>query len=184
MRSPKNVKEAQRLASKIVSLSRFLLRISKRLSQSWISSRRLKNSPGWRMKIDFSKTKRNSCHPPPPMLPKPNTSKRLIFYLSISAKAISIVLIQEKCSELKPTYFVSWVLQDPETRYQVMEKVALVLVNVALHLWQYFQSHKIIVQTNCSIAKVLCKLELAGRMMAWSIELSKYELNYELRGII
>ena len=57
-----------------------------------------------------------------------------------------------------------------------MEKVAFVLVNDALHLHQYFQSHRITVQTDCPIAKVLRKPELVRQMMAWSIELSEYEI--------
>lgn len=89
------------------------------------------------------------------MLSKLGTSKRLIVYLSISFKAISVVHVQEENGELRPIYFVTRVLQDPETRYQVMEKVALALVNVARHLRQYFQSHGITVRSDCPIAKVL-----------------------------
>jgi len=39
-------------------------------------------------------------------------------------------------------------------------------------------------QIDCPIAKVLCKLELASRMMAWSIELLEYKIQYEPRGTI
>lgn len=62
----------------------------------------------------------------------------MIVYLLVSTKAISAVLVQEEESELRSVYFVSQVLQDLETRYQVMEKVALTLVNVVGHLCQYF----------------------------------------------
>ena len=55
-----------------------------------------------------------------------------------------------------------------------MEKVTLTLVNIALRLCEYFQSYKIIVRTNYPIAKILRKPELAGRIMAWSIELWEY----------
>lgn len=65
-----------------------------------------------------------------------------------------------------------------------MEKVALALVNVAQHFRQYFPSLKINIQTDCPIAKVLCKLELDRKMMACSIELSKYEIHYKPIGTI
>lgn len=60
-----------------------------------------------------------------------------------------------------------------------MEKVALTLVNAACYLRQYFQSHKITVQTDCPIGKILRKPELVRQMMTWSIELSKYDIAYE-----
>lgn len=74
----------------------------------------------------------------PFVLSKPDTSKKLIVYLSVLIEVISAVLVQEEGSELRSVYFVSRVLQDPETRYQVMEKVALAHVNVVHHLLQYF----------------------------------------------
>lgn len=120
----------------------------------------------------------------PPSTFKPSTSKRLIAYPSVFAKAISAVLVQEGNGELRPIYFVSRVLQNLETRYWVMEKVALVLVNVARHLRQYFQSHRITVQNDCLIAKVLHKPQLGDWMISWSVELSKYDIHYELRGTI
>lgn len=72
------------------------------------------------------------------VLSKPDTSKKLIVYLLVLIEVISAVLVQEEGSELRSVYFVSRVLQDPETRYQVMEKVALAHVNVVHHLLQYF----------------------------------------------
>ncbi|XP_020232779.1 uncharacterized protein LOC109813072 [Cajanus cajan] len=75
-------------------------------------------------------------------------------------------------------------LQEAETRYQLLEKVALGLVHTARRLRQYFQSHQIVVRTDCPIAKVLRKPELAGRMMAWFIELSEFDIGFQPRGPI
>jgi len=36
-----------------------------------------------------------------------------------------------------------------------------------------------IVKNDCPISKVLRKPKLAGRMIAWSVELSKFEIEYE-----
>lgn len=89
----------------------------------------------------------------PPILWKLNTSKSLIVHLWVSVEAIRMVLVQEEGSALRLVYFVSRVLLDLEMRYQVMEKVALALVNATRCLRQYFQSHRIIVWTKCPIAK-------------------------------
>lgn len=53
----------------------------------------------------------------PPVLLKSDTTKKLIVYLLVSVEDISVVLVQEEGSDHKPVYFVSWVLQDSETRY-------------------------------------------------------------------
>nr|KYP66883.1 Retrotransposable element Tf2 [Cajanus cajan] len=51
-------------------------------------------------------------------------------------------------------------------------------------LRHYFQSHLVVVHTDCLISKVLRKPKLAGRMMAWSVELSQFDITYRPRGPI
>nr|KYP59508.1 Gypsy retrotransposon integrase-like protein 1 [Cajanus cajan] len=97
-------------------------------------------------------------------LPRP-----ILVYLAVSEEAISSVLVQEREGNQAPVYFVSRLLQDSETRYQLIEKSG---------------ARSIVVHTDCSIAKVLRKPELAGRMMAWSIELSQFDITFKPRGPI
>nr|KYP39617.1 hypothetical protein KK1_039047 [Cajanus cajan] len=100
----------------------------------------------------------------------------MIVYISVSDKAISTVLVQEKTEQI-PVYFISRVLQEAETRYQHLEKTVLALVHTARRLRHYFQSHKVVVRTDCPIVKVLRKPELAGRMVSWSVEFFKTSNN-------
>ena len=104
-------------------------------------------------------------------------------YLSVSDETISAALIQENPKQ-RPVYFISRVLQSAETRYQLIEKIALTLLTAARGLRQYFQSHQVIVRTDHPIAKILRKPDLAGRMIAWSVELSEFGLKYEPRGSV
>ncbi|XP_020230474.1 uncharacterized protein LOC109811211 [Cajanus cajan] len=120
----------------------------------------------------------------PPILTRPDLSSPLLVYLAVSAEAISSVLVQEKEGTQTPIYFVSRLLQDSETRYQLIEKVALGLVHTSRRLRHYFQSHQVVVHTDCPILKVLGKPELAGRMMAWSVELSQFDITFKPRGPI
>jgi len=76
------------------------------------------------------------------------------------------------------------VLQEPEVRYQAIEKAALAVVFVAQRLHYYFQSFTVIVITNLPIRKVLQKVDVAGRMVHWEVELSKFDVQYESRGPI
>jgi ribonuclease HI len=51
-------------------------------------------------------------------------------------------------------------------------------------LRHYFQGHQVIIKTDYPIKKVLRKPDLAGRMVAWSIELSEYDIVFSPRGSI
>jgi hypothetical protein len=97
---------------------------------------------------------------------------------------MSSALVQEVEGEEKPVYFVSKILKGAETRYQKIEKLALAVVSTARRLRQYFQVHQIIIKTDYPIKQVLRKPDLAGRMVAWSIELSEYDIIFSPRGSI
>ena len=75
-------------------------------------------------------------------------------------------------------------MQEAETRYQMMEKVALALVLTARRMRPYFQNHEVVVRTDYPIARILSKPDLAGRMITWSIELSEFAIRYEPKGAI
>ncbi|XP_020208609.1 uncharacterized protein LOC109793554 [Cajanus cajan] len=120
----------------------------------------------------------------PPTLTRPDPLSPLLVYLAVSEEAISSVLVQEKEGTQAPIYFVSRLLQDSETRYQLIEKVAFGLVHTSQRLRHYFQSHRVVVHTDCPISKVLGKPELVERMMAWSMKLSQFDITFKLRGPI
>ncbi|RDX58415.1 hypothetical protein CR513_62272, partial [Mucuna pruriens] len=118
----------------------------------------------------------------PLVLTRPRPGMPLCLYISISDNAISSVLIQEEEGEQKPVYFTSKVLQGPEKRYQKIEKAALALVTASRRLRPYFQAFNIIVRTDLPIRQVLRKPDLVGRMVAWSVQLSEFDISFERRG--
>nr|KYP64356.1 Retrovirus-related Pol polyprotein from transposon 17.6 [Cajanus cajan] len=118
----------------------------------------------------------------PPILQRPDHNTDLLLYLAVAENAISAVIVQEHQKVQTPIYFISRVLQDTERRYQMIEKLALALVTVARRLRPYFQSHHVVVKTDYPIKQILRKPELAGRMIAWSVELSEFSIQYEGRG--
>jgi len=65
----------------------------------------------------------------------------MIKIVFIIEDAISVALVQELDGNLQPIYFVNIELQDPETKYQMVEKIALSLVIVVRRLKPYFQNH-------------------------------------------
>ncbi|XP_027364665.1 uncharacterized protein LOC113871761 [Abrus precatorius] len=86
----------------------------------------------------------------------------MIIYLAVSDNAISSVLLQEM-PEPALVYFISKTLQGSKSRYQLMEKVVFALAHTARRLRRYFQSHRMVVRTDCPMFKILRKPELAGR---------------------
>ncbi|KAM1957686.1 hypothetical protein ACFX15_003163 [Malus domestica] len=73
-----------------------------------------------------------------PLLSKPEVDDTLIIYLSVSASTVSFVLIRNDGNVERPVYYTSKALQDVETRYSNIEKLALALVMAARKLRPYF----------------------------------------------
>ncbi|KAK3040937.1 hypothetical protein RJ639_028811 [Escallonia herrerae] len=112
----------------------------------------------------------------PPLLTKPITGEDLFLYLSISEVAVSTVLIREEEEDKQRP-----VLQDVETRYHRIDKVALALVTSARKLRPYFQSHTIVVLTDQPLGKVLQNPDASGRLVNWSVELGEFDIKYQPR---
>ncbi|KAM2747169.1 hypothetical protein PS2_022681 [Malus domestica] len=88
------------------------------------------------------------------LLSKPEVGDTLIIYLSVSVLAVSFILIRNDGNVERPVYYASKALQDVETRYSSIEKLALALVMFARKLCPYFQAHSIIVLTNHPLLQI------------------------------
>ncbi|KAM1649464.1 hypothetical protein EV2_010938 [Malus domestica] len=113
------------------------------------------------------------------LLSKPEVSDTLIIYLSVSASAVSSVLIRNDGNVKQPAYYASKVLQDAETRYSNIEKLALALVMSARKLRPYFQAQSIIVLTNHLLQQILQSPDTSGRMIKWAITLDEFDISYQ-----
>ena len=89
------------------------------------------------------------------MLAKLRAREDLTLYLSISEHVVSSVLVRDEGATHTPIYYVSKALQDAETRYSEIEKLALALVVAARKLRPYFQAHVILVPTSLPFRQVL-----------------------------
>ena len=77
-----------------------------------------------------------------------------------------------------PVYYVSKTLLDTETRYSLMEKLALSLIIASRKLRPYFQYHPIVVITSHPLRNVLHKPDLSGRLVKWAVEISQFDISY------
>ncbi|XP_027362525.1 uncharacterized protein LOC113870124 [Abrus precatorius] len=179
MACPRNIKEVQRLAGRIAALARFLPIMAER-SRPFIELLKKSQKFVWSNECEVAFVQYKSMLAAPPVLTKLKLEQEMIVYLAVSDNAISSVLLQE-IFEPTHVYFISRTLQGPESRYQLMEKVVLALLHTARQLRHYFQSHKMVVRTDCPMVKILRKPKLAGRLVAWTIELSQFDIHFENR---
>ena len=105
-------------------------------------------------------------------------------YLAVSATAVNVTLIQEEGKKQLPVYYVSQAFQGAESGYPKIEKIAFALIVASRKLRQYFQANPILVMTDQPIKKSMNKLEAAGRMVQWAIELSQFDIEYHSRTAI
>ncbi|XP_057739838.1 uncharacterized protein LOC130956919 [Arachis stenosperma] len=183
MKSPGCVKDVQRLAGRLTSLSRFLgASATKALPFFYLMRKRIAFE--WTPACEEAFKHFKEILATPPVLGKPKVGEPLYLYLAITGEALAAVLIREEERAQQPVYFVSRALQGAELRYSKLEKLALALLTTSRRLKQYFQGHQIVVRIDQGIRQVLQKPNLAGRMMTWSIEFSQYDIQYEPRQAI
>ncbi|GKV23707.1 hypothetical protein SLEP1_g33406 [Rubroshorea leprosula] len=115
---------------------------------------------------------------------EPVEGESLYLYMGVTGEVVSSVLLREENKNQKPICYVSKVLQGAEQNYPLAEKAAFALVYTARKLRAYFQSHQIVVYTDLPLRKILQKLELSGRLIGWSVELSEYDLRFQPRTAI
>ncbi|XP_057746490.1 uncharacterized protein LOC130965746 [Arachis stenosperma] len=184
MTSPKNLKDIQKLTGRLTALSRFLGASAQKAIPFFKLMK--KGIPfKWEKECEEAFQHFKKVLTEPPILAKPQTGETLYLYLSITEETIAAALVREnEKKEQKPIYFISKVLQDTEARYSRLEKLAFALLSASRRLRQYFQAHPITIPTDQTVKQVLQKPDLAGRMLAWSIELSQFQIRFEPRNAI
>nr|XP_025664335.1 uncharacterized protein LOC112762688 [Arachis hypogaea] len=184
MTSPKNLKDIQKLTGRLTALSRFLGASAQKATPFFKLMK--KGAPfKWETECEEAFQHFKSVLAEPPILTKPQTGETLYLYLSISEEALAAALVRENDKkEQKPIYFISKVLQDTEARYSRLEKLAFTLLTASRRLRQYFQAHPVTVRTDQAVKQVLQKPDLAGRMLALSIELSQFQIKFKPQNAI
>ncbi|RDX66757.1 Retrovirus-related Pol polyprotein from transposon 17.6, partial [Mucuna pruriens] len=157
---------------RVTTLSRFISKASETVTPILNTLKKERNF-AWTLECEEAFMRLKALIATPPILVRPEVGQPLYLYISVMDAVINSVLIQEKGKEQHPIYFTSKTLQGAERRYQKIEKGALALVIASRRLRPYFQNFSII---------VLRKPDLAGRMVAWSVQLSEFDISFEKRG--
>ncbi|XP_061339596.1 uncharacterized protein LOC133286219 [Gastrolobium bilobum] len=178
MKAPGSKKEIQQLMGRLASLTRFLSR-SAETTLPFFKLLRKEVQYGWTSECEaaFQEIKKQLASPP--VLSSPREGEPLIMYLYVGDIVVSSVLVQEDEEGHQQIYFVSWLLQRVELRYQKLEKVAFALLISARRLRAYFQGRRVVVRSDLPIQQILHKPDIVGRMMAWAVELSEFDISFE-----
>nr|XP_043626210.1 uncharacterized protein LOC122597708 [Erigeron canadensis] len=186
MKAPRTLKEIQSLNGKLAALHRFLSKSAERSLPFFKTLKGCldKQNFKWTGEAEkaFSELKEYLTHLP--VMVAPIKGEVLQVYLAASEETISAVLTAERKGGQVPIYFVSRVLQSPETRYPEIEKLALALIHAARRLRRYFQAHPIQVLTDKPIKQVLTRPEVFGRLAKWAIKLREHEIEFRPRNAI
>ncbi|KAM1172809.1 hypothetical protein ACFX2G_023356 [Malus domestica] len=165
MKEPVTSKDIQSITGKVAALTRFISKATDRCAHFFKALKGSKNHITWTDECAEAFKNLKDYMSKAHFLSKPEVSDTLIIYLSVSASAVSSVLIQNDDNVERPIYYASKALQDAETRYSNIEKLALSLVMSARKLRPYFQAYSIIVLTNHPLRQILQTLDTSGKMI-------------------
>jgi len=159
MRSPKNIMEVQQLLGRLTAISRFIPHQAEK-TRPMVQLLRKATKISWDTQSEEIFKQFKEFLTSPVVIQKPRPDHLILVYLAVSKEAVSVALVQEAEGEEWSVYFVIRTFHTTETRYQMIEKVALALVLTARQMHPYFQNHLIIVRTDYPIFKILSKSDL------------------------
>ncbi|XP_057720364.1 uncharacterized protein LOC130934856 [Arachis stenosperma] len=154
MKSPGCIKDVQRLAGRLTSLSRFL-GASATKALPFFNLMKKGMAFEWTPACEEAFRHFKEILAAPPVLGKPKDGEPLYLYLAITSEALAAVLVREDGKAQQPVYFISRALQGAELRYSKLEKLALALLTSSRRLKQYFQSHQVVVRTDQGIRQAM-----------------------------
>ena len=114
-----------------------------------------------------------------PLLSPSVMREELFLYLAVTPHAVSSALIREEGKIQKPVYYTSKALKGAKGRYLLIEKLAFALITASRKLRHYFQAYVINVMTDHPLKKAMNKLEAAGRLIQWIVELSEFDIRFQ-----
>ncbi|CAL8991629.1 unnamed protein product [Prunus brigantina] len=155
MRVPKMKKEIQSLTGRVAALSRFISKATDRCAPYFKALKGSKRQIDWTSECDRAFDDLKNYMSRAPLLSTPLPGETLVIYLSVSASALSSVLIRQPNGIELPIFYMSHALQDAEQRINVL--------------------------TNQPLRQVLQKPETSGRLIKWAIELGEFDISYHPR---
>ena len=176
-----NIKEVQSLTERVTALNRF---VSKATDKCLPFFKVLKKAFEWTDECQKTFQDLKTYLTTAPLLSPSVLGEELYLYLAVTPHAVSSPLVREEGKKQKPVYYTSRVLRGAEGRYLQIEKLAFSLITASRKLRHYFKAYVINVMTDHLLKKVMNKLEVAGWLIQWVVELSEFDIIYQPRRAI
>ncbi|KAM2273773.1 hypothetical protein ACFX1S_043663 [Malus domestica] len=128
MKEPVTSKDIQSLTGKVAALTRFISKATDICAHFFKTLKGSKKYITWTDECAEAFKNLKDYISKVPLLSKPEVGDTLIIYLSVLASAVSFILIRKDGNVERHVYYVNNALQDAETRYSNIEKLALALV--------------------------------------------------------
>ena len=175
MEPPKNIKEVQILTRWVAALNRF---VSMATNKCLPFFKVLRKVFEWMDDCQWAFKELKAYLIITPLLSPSKLGEEPYLYLIVSPHAVSSALVREEGKAQKPIYYTSKALRGAEGRYPPNREVGLFMMIAVRKLRPYFQAHIINVLTNHPLKKAINKLEAAGWLIQWVVELSEFDIRY------
>ncbi|KAM1014495.1 hypothetical protein ACFX2C_044477 [Malus domestica] len=115
MKEPVTSKDIQSLTSKVAALTRFISKATDRCAPFFKALKESKKYITWTDECAEAFKNLKDYMSKAPLLSKPKVGDTFIIYMSVSASAVSSILIRKDSNVEQPVYYTSNALQDAET---------------------------------------------------------------------
>ena len=189
LKTPTELRDIQRLAGCVASLSRFISRLGEKALPLY---RLLKQTGGFKWTAEASAALEDikTLLATNPVLAAPHPGEPMLLYISATSQVVSAVLVVErdmdghKLKVQRPVYYVSEVLTPCKTRYPHYQKIAYAVFMASRKLRHYFQECSITVASEVPLNDIINNRDATGRIAKWAIELLPFEILYRPRRAI
>ena len=177
MRTPRNLKEVQKLTGMAAALNKFISRSADRCRPFFLLINKWKNYK-WTKDCAETFQQLKDYLARPSVMSSPEPDEVLFAYIAVASYAVSLVLIRVYNGVQRPVYYVSKSLHKAEVRYLPLEKAILAVVFGTRKLPHYFQAHTVVVLTQLPLKTILRSADYTGRIAKWGTILGPFDIKY------
>jgi hypothetical protein len=112
-----------------------------------------------------------------------------MLYIAATNMVVSTAIIVEReeghvCKVQWPIYYISEVFLDSKIRYPHVQKLLYALLITSRKLWNYFDSHKIMVVTDFLLRDILHNWDATRCIFKWAVKLGALNIDFTPRKAI
>src|SRR3954471_22775076 len=188
MNKPRNLKDVQKFTGCLVSLSRFLSRLSEKAIPLYQLMKKTDKFT-WTPKADEAFKDLKRMLSTARVLAAPIEKEPMMLYIAATTRVISNVMVVERPEKDKAqlvqrlVYYVSEVLSTSKQNYPHYQKMCYGVYMSAKKMKPYFQAHPITVVSSAPLTEIIGNRDTSPRVEKWAIEIATHGIEYEPRSV-